>query len=93
MSPALGGGVHEVAHESVDPRRAGRPEDLDLVARQVVFAEEAEADGVVDVVVDVRDAVDDAHDLPFERLRLPIARVREDPVADLAGQVERPRYA
>ena len=57
-------------------------------SRQVVFAQQAEANGVVDVVVDVGDAVDDAHDLPLERLRLLVARVREDAVADLVREVE-----
>ena len=45
-------------------------------------------DRVVDVVVDVRDAVDDAHDLAFQRLRLDRAGVLEDPVAHLPRQVE-----
>ena len=50
--------------------------------------EQPEANGVVDVVVDVRDAVDDAHDLPLERRRLLIARVREDAVAHFVREVE-----
>ncbi len=69
---------------------AGRPEQLDLVARQIGFGQQAEADGVVDVVVDVRDAIDDAHDLALERLRLLLARMREDAVADLVREVEPP---
>ena len=44
---------------------------------------------VVDVVVDVRDAVDEPDDLPLERLRLLLAGVREDPVAHLVREVER----
>ena len=50
--------------------------------------EDPGADRVVDVVVDVRDAVDDADDLPLERLRLVGAGVLEDPVAHLPGQVQ-----
>ena len=46
------------------------------------------ADRVVDVVVDVRDAVDDADDLPLVRLRLDLARVLEDAVADLPREVQ-----
>ena len=88
MSPAGGRRVDEVAHESVDAHRAGRPEQRDLVPRQIAVAQQAEADGVVDVVVDVGDAVDDAHDPPLERLRLLVARVREDAVADLVREVE-----
>ena len=67
------------------------PEDGDLVVRQIVLGEQPVAHGVVDVVVDVRDPIDEAHDLPLERLRLALARVREDPVADLVGEVERAR--
>ena len=47
-------------------------------------------DRVVDVVVDVRDAVDEPHDLPLERLGLALAGVREDSVADLVREIQRP---
>ena len=63
-------------------------EQLDLGPRQVGLGEDPVANRVVDVVVDVRDAVDDAHDLALERLRLLRARVREDAVADLVREVE-----
>ncbi len=56
--------------------------------RQVSLAEQAEADRVVDVVVDVGDPVDNAHDLPLERFRLLRPRVREDAVAHLVREVE-----
>ena len=82
------GALDEVVHEPVDPRRSGRPEQLDLGAREVALAQDPVADGVVDVVVDVRDAVDDADDLALERGRLALARVREDAVANLGGEVE-----
>ena len=62
------------------PRAAARPS-----------LEDPEADRVVDVVVDVRDAVDDADDLALERRRLAPAGVREDAVAHLPGQVQRAR--
>ena len=45
-------------------------------------------DRVVDVVVDVRDAVDDADDLALVSLGLDLAGVLEDPVAHLPGQVQ-----
>ena len=61
--------------------------------RQVVLVEEPVPHRVVDVVVDVRDAVDEPHDLALERLRLALAGVREDPVADLVREVERARDA
>ena len=74
----------------VDPRRAGGAEDPDLLAWQLVLGQQPVAHRIVDVVVDVRDAIDEADDLPFERLRLALACVREDPVADLMCEIERP---
>ncbi len=41
-------------------------------------------------MVDVRDAVDEPNDLPLERLRFLLPGVREDPVAHLMREVERP---
>ena len=58
-------------------------EQRDLLVRQVVLAEQPVAHRVVDVVVDVGDAVDEADDLALERRRLSLAGVREDAVADL----------
>ena len=80
--------VDEIVHEPVDPLGARGAEQLDLRAGQVGVREDPVADRVVDVVVDVGDAVDDADDLPLERLRLLRAGVREDAVADLVGEVE-----
>ena len=57
--------------------------------RQVRGGEHAGPHGVVDVVVDVGDAVDEAHDLALERRRLLRAPgVADDPVAHRLGQVE-----
>ena len=78
---ACGGRVlDQVVDEPVDSLRAGRAEDLDLVGRQVALLEDPVADRVVDVVVDVRDTVDDPDDLPLERLGLAAAGMREDAV-------------
>ena len=85
------GRLDEVVDERVDPLRAGRAQQLDLVHGKVPLGQEPVAQRVVDVVVDVRDPVDDADDLPFVRLGLALARVREDPVADLVGEVQFPR--
>ena len=82
------GALDQVVDERVDPRRAGLAEELDLRARQVVRREQPPADRVVDVVVDVGDPVDEPHDLPFERRRFLLARMREDAVAHLLGQVQ-----
>ena len=74
--------------ERVDSIRARRAEELDLRSGQVALGEDPVADRVVDVVVDVCDSVDDAHDLPLECLRLLRPGVRQDAVADLVGEVE-----
>ena len=75
-------------------RSEPRPtEQFDLAVRKVGLGEDAVPDRVVDVVVDVRDAVDDANDLALQSLRLLRARVREDAVAHLMGEVEPPRDA
>ena len=60
--------LDQVVDERVDPARAGLPEELDLRPRQIVRREQAPADRIVDVVVDVGDAVDEPHDLALERL-------------------------
>ena len=83
------GRLDEVVDERVDALRAARAEQRDLVLRQVFGIEDPVPDGVVDVVVDVRDPVDDAHDLALVRLGLDLTRVLEDPVAHLPRQVER----
>ena len=73
---------------AVDPIGARGTEQLDLGAGQVGVREDPVADRIVDVVVDVGDAIDDAYDLPLQRLRLLSTGVREDAVADLVGEVE-----
>ena len=75
-------------HQPVDPARARLTEQLDLLVRQLVLIEHSGAHSVVDVVIDVRDAVDDPDDLPLERGGFRRARVVEDSVADLVRQVE-----
>jgi hypothetical protein len=84
----LGRGLDQVVDEPVDASAAGGAEQLDLGVRQVALFEQSVAEGIVDVVVDVRDAVDESHDAALERLRLDRPRVRQDPFADLVGQVE-----
>ena len=86
--PFASRGLHEVVNERVDAPRARRAEQLDLFAGEVGGVEHAGADRVVDVVVDVSDAVDELHDLALERVRLVRAGVVENPVAHLGGQVQ-----
>jgi hypothetical protein len=81
--------LDEIVHERVDAVGAVLAEQRHVVVRQIGRVEDAEADGVVDVVVDVRDAVDDADDLALERCGLLLAGVGQDPVAHLGREVER----
>ena len=85
--------LDDVVDEPVDALRARTPKDRDLLVRQVGLGKQPVPHRVVDVVVDVRDAIDQPHDLPLERLGLALARVRENAVADLVGEVERVRDA
>ena len=86
------GGLDQVVNKRVDSARSGVAEQLDLGTGQVLGHQQPPAERIVDVVVDVRDPVDDTDDLAFERLGLLSACVGEDPVANLARQVQRLRY-
>ena len=68
--------------------RAVVAEQRDRLGRQVGRIEVACARGVVDVVVDIGDAVGDAHDAALEGLRHLRPGVVEDAVAHLPRQVE-----
>ena len=67
MSPASLGVLDEVVHERVDALRAGVAEHGDRLGGQLRLAQHAGAHRVVDVVVDVGDAVDEPHDRALER--------------------------
>ena len=72
LAEQAGGGprlVDDVADERVDALRMPRAERSTNRCGQVVVAEEAGADGVGDVVVEVGDGVGEARDLAFERRR------------------------
>ena len=60
------------------------------IKRQVVVCEDAAADGVVHVVVDIGDLVRNAHNLPLQRPRIEAAGVAEHGVEHLVCQVESP---
>ena len=81
--------LDEVVDERVDPPLTGVAEDLDRLRRQVGRRDHAGAHGVVDVVVDVGDAVHQPDDPALERRRLGRPPgVADDPVADRLRQVE-----
>ena len=65
----------------VSPSRSSSP-------RKVVGRGQAPTDRVVDVVVDVGDAIDKPYDLALQCLWLSLTRVGEDAVAYLRGQVQ-----
>jgi hypothetical protein len=60
------------------------------IGRKLRGIEMPRAHRVVDVVVDVREAVDEPDDTSLERLRLDRAGVLEDPVAHLPREIESP---
>ena len=68
-------------------------EERQLVGRKLVRREDPVADRVVDVVVDVGDAIDEPHDRTLERRRLLHPGMREDPVTHLVGEIEALRDA
>src|SRR5439155_17043196 len=85
------GALDEVVHQRVDAPRAPVAEERNFLVRQLRWTEDPEADGIVNVVVDVGDTVDDSHDLALERRRLLRPGVSEDPIANLLRQVQRLR--
>ena len=87
MSPAIRRDDDDVVDKRVDSARARRAEDLDLLAGELVRAQHSGTHSVVDIVVDVRHAVDELDDPPLERERIVRAGVVQDPVVDLLGQV------
>src|SRR5947207_233972 len=82
------GRLDEVVHQRVDSTRAGLAEQCHLVLEKILGPQDPEAYGIVDVMVDVRDAVDDPNDLPLVRRGLALPGVRQDPVFDFRGEIE-----
>jgi hypothetical protein len=80
--------AQQVHHQRLDPLRPGRPQQLDLGAREVLEAEHARPDGVVDVVVDVGHAVHQPDDPALERGGRVVAGVAQDAVADGRREVQ-----
>ena len=80
--------LDHVVDERVDAARARVAQQRDRLGRQLGGIEVPRANRVVDVVVDVREAVDEPDDPALERLRLLRAGVLEDAVAHLPRQVE-----
>ncbi len=75
-------------HKSIDSTRRRASQQRHLVGRQALRVEHAGTDRVVDVVVDVRDAVDELHDPSLERGGRGRSRVVQDAVPDLVRQIQ-----
>ena len=69
-----GGRLDEIVDERVDATRARVAEQRDRLGGKVGRLEQPGSERVVDVVVDVREAVDEPDDAPLQRLRLDRAR-------------------
>src|SRR4051794_16165708 len=89
----VGRALDKVVHEHVDATRAGVAENCDLSSRKIVVRQDPCTKRVVDVVVDVRDAIDDADDFSLERVRLDRPGVFENSVTHLQGEVEPASFA
>src|SRR3954468_1689520 len=83
------GAFHEIVDERVDALRTAVSEQGHLGKGQLCRIEDPEADGIVDVVVDVRHTVDNPDDFALEACRLLRAGMREDSVANLLSEVQR----
>ena len=62
-------------------------ENIRKGTRNLLFVENPRADRVVDIVIDIGDAIGKLDDAPFERGGLSCARVVHDPVFDFLGEV------
>ena len=78
----------DIEDDRIDAPAVAVAERADAVRRQVRLRDDAGADGVVDIVVEVGDAVRHGDDLALERGRRAAALVVQDAVAHLEGQVE-----
>jgi hypothetical protein len=86
---SVGAAAHEVGHQGVDPGRVGFAEDLEGRGGQLGPLDDAGSHRVVDVVVHVRDAVGEPHQLRLRRRgRGHRPGVVHDAVADLPGQIQ-----
>ena len=82
------GALEQVDHQGLDPLRPGGPEQVDLGDREVLEGQHAGPDGVVDVVVDVGDPVDEPHDPALQRGGRLGPGVAQDAVTDRPGEVQ-----
>ena len=81
--------LDHVVHERVYARRARATQHGDRLSGELLLSQQARAHGVVDVVIDVSDAVDHPHDPALERLRLRgAARVAQDSLTHLLGEIQ-----
>ena len=90
--PGRARALDDVGRQSVDPPRAGGPEELDLRRRQIIRNDDPRSQGVVDVVVYVGHPVHQPHQAPLQGRRLLRPGVIEDPVADRLRQVQPPPF-
>ena len=81
-------GLDGVPHQRVDPRPVGKAQHLAGLQGDVHGIENAAPQGVLDVVVDIGDVVGQPDHLALQRGSGGAARVAEDAVAHLPGQVQ-----
>ena len=86
--PGFRRGTHHIGDQRLDAGGVVGAEHPVGRIRQIGLAQDPRANGVVDVVVHVRDAIGGAHDAPLAGFGLQIARVVQDAVAHLGRQIQ-----
>ena len=79
---------HNVGNHGVDALAVGLPQHVQQVLRQFEFPQHPGADGVVDVMVNVGDAVRPGDAFPLQRFGLQRPGMLQYPVPHLPGQVQ-----
>ncbi|MPM96938.1 hypothetical protein SDC9_144108 [bioreactor metagenome] len=80
--------LHHVQYHSVDAFAVRITKHAHACLRQVALVQHARADCIVNVVVDIGDAVGKRHDRSFQRCRVAALFVVQNSVAHLEGKVE-----
>ena len=86
--PRLRRGAHHVGDQRLDAGRVVGAEHPMGRIRQIGLAQNPCTDGVVDVVVHVRNAIGGAHDAALAGFGLQVARMVQDAVAHLESEVQ-----
>ena len=79
-----------VVNDRIQPLAGRMSEHFGIFLGNVFFVDYMASDGVIDIMVDVRDLIGEPYDLALKRRRRALCLVVQDTVAHLAGQVHMP---